>query len=719
MDEAPLRFLFGTVPDAVPTTPDECADLLDADRPGASDRVLELRATVAGQILGGEHPDVWRTAQRLLDAGLSREDALDQLVGAIVFDGESADPVAVLDRLPVPGPDALAAAFVELAREHGPVPIGELAVHMIARLDLHPDDAARLTDQAEERLHDDPDGPVVLLSPDLVVHVDALTAGIVLTHRLTAGERDGDRLDLLTDLAVFARTAAPTVDGAALTPDDDGGWVGPPGWLAAHRPGDLVAVRVAPDGAVSVEAVDDEPVAGPALLMATRTAYDEETEETGLPLAAEDLVLAVLVRDPAAFGRPRPPLVELAATTGLQHRDGEFAHEEASWIRGEAFGVQVRLADAVGTERAAQASAAYELLADPASGAPALREALELLEDPATLVGVVDELAGDESPERIAALVAAGDRLVAVAGSGGRAAVAEYVAAVAAERDGRVRDAEAHLRAASLAGRGWGLVEDRLAWYESDRGEAAAAYGRWSELELPDDDPDLAMVRRFAAATGPEPGRNAPCWCGSGRKYKQCHAGRPAVPPLPERVGWLHRKAVAYLERRGGTDGDVYDYAAVRDPDPVVALADPLTLDVVLHEGGWFGKFLAERGPLLPADEAELAAAWTEVDRAVHEVVEVRPDGLTVRDLAGGGVVEVAERTAGRELVTGAVVCGRAVPDGVGPGGVGPGGVGPGGAGRRFVGGLFRVPAGRGPELAEVLATRDGAALLAWVAAAG
>ena len=55
------------------------------------------------------------------------------------------------------------------------------------------------------------------------------------------------------------------------------------------------------------------------------------------------------------------------------------------------------------------------------------------------------------------------------------------------------------------------------------------------------------------------------------------------------------------------------------------ALSDPITLDLVLHEGGWFASFLAERGPLLPEDEALLATSWLLTDRSIYEVVSTRP----------------------------------------------------------------------------------------------
>ncbi|WP_211355138.1 SEC-C domain-containing protein [Blastococcus colisei] len=87
------------------------------------------------------------------------------------------------------------------------------------------------------------------------------------------------------------------------------------------------------------------------------------------------------------------------------------------------------------------------------------------------------------------------------------------------------------------------------------RGRAAAA-ARWHWLRLTaGDSVDLATVERFEAPADDSPtlGRNQPLWCGSGRKYKHCYLGHPAeLPPLPERVAWLRRKALACLERRGG-----------------------------------------------------------------------------------------------------------------------------------------------------------------------
>jgi hypothetical protein len=189
-----------------------------------------------------------------------------------------------------------------------------------------------------------------------------------------------------------------------------------------------------------------------------------------------------------------------------------------------------------------------------------------------------------------------------------------------------------------------------------------------------------------------------PCWCRSGRKFKHCHLGHQTPAPLPERVEWLYRKAVAYLQRAGGEPvDDVFELARCRAVDPddpealEEALADPLVTDVALHEAGWFERFLADRGPLLPEDEALLASAWLRAERSVYEVLATQPgEGITVRDLRTGDRLEVRERdrTLSEQAWVGALVCARAVPDG---------------ETNQFVGGLFAVAPGTESTLLHLL----------------
>ena len=183
------------------------------------------------------------------------------------------------------------------------------------------------------------------------------------------------------------------------------------------------------------------------------------------------------------------------------------------------------------------------------------------------------------------------------------------------------------------------------------------------------DDSLVEILEHFRRPPRTDIGRNQPCWCGSGRKYKQCHLRREQLP-LAERAAWLYQKAGIYLSD-GPWRVDVLDVARVRAqhwdvPDPLDAASqDPLVADAVLFEGGAFAEFLAERGGLLPDDERLLAEQWLLVERSLYEVDAVRAGkGFTVRDVRTGDRHDVREHTASRQLRPGTLICARIVPAG-------------------------------------------------------
>jgi len=705
-----------------PITEDERSALLGADRRDIGYRELPLYTAIANQILDGQPPQTWKTACRLLDSGMPRDEVLDELVDALepfvqraLYDQVSFDPdayAAALARLPRPDPAVVREAYFDVVREHVAIGVDELEERVVARLGLDLNDPVdeALLDDVDSELTEDPGAPLVMLAPDILVHAPTLAGDAVLTHRLSPAERAGGYLGLDTDLAGFLRCPDVRVAAGLLIVDDDPdgrvSWRGPVGWLADLPLDALLAVRASVDGEVTISVLDAEPAAPAELVELLRAVYEAELDETRLPVSAEDIVIGMLHRDRTAFAQPRPPLTELGAAAGLELRGHEFVHEAGVWERAIRFARYASLMDRLGTgQPAREAMEALDLLTGSADDAATLRRALDLLGDPSVLNAVTDELLGhDDDPDAVVALVALADRLIAAAGRTPRLATARWVAAVAAERDSRVLDAEAHLRAAGREA-AWAFTEDRLAWYESDRGDVAAALRRWQAIGAPADDLEVAALRPFAAASTRDLGRNQPCWCGSGRKFKQCHLGKPAQVPLPDRVGWLCRKSVSYLLRRGGTaELDLAMHAAVVDEDVDEILADQISLDVTLHEGGWFERFLTDRGPLLPADEALLAASWLLVERSVHEIVEVRQGvGATVRDLRTGERLDVTDRALSRSASVGTLLCTRVVPDGMG---------------HQIIGAVVVVAPGRERALLDLLDRRDGPALLAWVAAA-
>jgi hypothetical protein len=209
-----------------------------------------------------------------------------------------------------------------------------------------------------------------------------------------------------------------------------------------------------------------------------------------------------------------------------------------------------------------------------------------------------------------------------------------------------------------------------LARIASDRGDVERGLGLLRRAGVGPDYPLVALLEAHRAEPRRDLGRNEPCWCGSGRKYKKCHLGREQLA-LAERVNWLYEKAVQHTENAGWRDLLVevgYErYRHASDlPEAVDAgMADPLVMDVVLFEGGAFAEFLEVRGSLLPDDERLLAEQWLLVDRSVFEVEAVNPGAsITVRDVRNGDVHEVRERTASRQLKAGQLMCTRVVPAG-------------------------------------------------------
>jgi hypothetical protein len=241
--------------------------------------------------------------------------------------------------------------------------------------------------------------------------------------------------------------------------------------------------------------------------------------------------------------------------------------------------------------------------------------------------------------------------------------------AIAHERLGDVEEAEESFHAAESLDPSWPLTLISLARYASDRGDAGRGLSLLRRAGLPPDHELVQLLEHFQAGPRPDIGRNQPCWCGSGRKYKVCHLHREQLP-LAERAAWLYQKAGVDLHE-GPFAELLQETARARSahwesPNGFLqALEDGVVSDTVLFEGGAFGEFLARRGSLLPADEQLLAEQWLLVERSVHEVVSVRRGhGMTLRDVRTGDVQDVQERTASRQVKPGELYCGRVVPAG-------------------------------------------------------
>lgn len=528
-----------------------------------------------------------------------------------------------------------------------------------------------------------------------------LVDGLTLTRRVTAAELDAGRLELRHDLGplhMIDVDALPMADGDAVVelPSREelerasGPWAWlrlPAGALDGVGADQLVALRWS-EGVLSLDPVDGPLDAGSVseVLRETRTSlvaqvdrleiHDGEIVELG------DLVLAALARDAAAFRRPAPPLSELLPLAGLSSHGDFIAAGDFDWERWRghrhAVGELRRLQYVHDLDRddAALVSATLQLLRaavdqeqEPLAGPPA-QDALAALDRPRLLNAFLAETLR-ERPELPAHLPGFVDGLLPHAARRERAGplvlLAEHAIA-----EGRLVDAERHLRAAIDSDPDHPMALFDLARIASDRGDARRALGHLRRLDLPEDDGFVAMMARYAQ-TGPmSAGRNDPCPCGSGRKYKVCCAERDGWP-LTERVPWLLHKLRWMVATGTGfaTSLELAELVAADPDDPEavfeLAVSNPFVHDLGLFEGGWLETFLEERGVLLPADELELARSWVGLPRRLFEVTALRGErGLQVTDLRSGDRVEVRELLGRHQVTVGTSVLARLLPDGDG-----------------------------------------------------
>jgi hypothetical protein len=727
--------------------------------PNAPARELRMsfRTVALTQALQDKPPATWKTFERLHDLGLHREQIYTQIVMVLgthmseaVDSGTKFDVgsyVAGLEMLPLPTGSEVAARLVEVVRSDQGISADDHFEAVVAS--FAPANGEELETIVDRMLDELVEGPVHWLTGDRTVYVPDLVAPAIFTHRYNESEAELGVLTAGFDLGAFSRFDVLELDDGTEVDQfsvefSHLAWRGPDGWLDQFEPGELLAVSVEPIDSddplfepsrakLAIRTVKAEPEIPLELTDSVRAVYHSLTAESGLPVTGDELAWALLFDRTGVFEQVQASLDELCAAAGLQRRAGQVAHDEATWRRDLLRDRATRIYDMLDDhESKSRARNALGVLDDPDASDTDVQTALDECAQSETLDALADVLFGHylalsdrdervtpDAPGRLFELVA---RAVAVARRPRQVGAAHYLAAVLYERCADPETAEEHLGLSLVAEPGLVSAIERLGWYRFDRGDAAGAMRRWRDL-VPV--PEAARtIQSFLAPTSNDPklGRNDPCWCGSGRKFKQCHQGSTALPALPDRVGWLCRKATTWLEHgTGDIRRTVVELTACRvtgDADIEVwqlpdlddgnlysrfqeAADDPIVFDAALHEGGLFRLFLRDRGPLLPDDEQLLAASWLTVDRSVHEVVGVDPGvSLELRDLATAEVAQVRERSASLQLKVGDRICARVVPDG---------------ASNQLIGGMFPVSTGTEETVLDLCERGDAHELCAWV----
>lgn len=474
---------------------------------------------------------------------------------------------------------------------------------------------------------------------------DELVRGLRFAHHITQGELVSGWLEVVPDfaaIAAFAHSATlatgeqvEVVELAAdeVAPNQLSRLVvrGPDGWLDGGTAGAIVVLALeGKELSVTWAPPLHEVEIDRSPIIAT---YEQLGDGNPVPLL--DLVLHLVIDHRDLFEADEPvPLRDLLLASGLDV-DGTTVVRASVRTGG-------REPDPVGQPGVGIASAlgAERLLASALAAATdgtVEADAVDALADPDAVATVAEQLIGGAlvPVTQLATLV---ERLDAAAGPAGRTGVA-FLQARLAEWQGDTAAHEAALGPVVASGQQPAALVD-AAWFAADRGDARAALALLRSAHVPADDPDLQLLARYTA-TGPRwVGRNDPCWCGSGRKHKQCCIQLNGHD-LESRVPWLHAKAVMFLQRppqRTLLLSVATASAGLSSPDEaparvIAAACDAAVAELCLFEGGAFAGFVEQRGALLPDDERALAESWATTR---HRVWEVTGGGTGLRDEASG-----------------------------------------------------------------------------------
>jgi hypothetical protein len=610
-----------------------------------------------------------------------------------------------------PGP--LVEAACDVLRTLGPLDAATLATHIDPALfsdDVRPHERAEELD-----LHLMDSDRVCELPGGRLAEADTLLSGLVLTHRLSEREVSLGGVDIEPDLGPllgFDRDGFELV-GEGRTeivyPEDlgergedvpvNGSLFGPPGWLRSFGTGDLVAFRRR-GGTLEVSAADPDAERTKEAVAALRASWGSWRAESTIVFAVS-CVFTILDASPEVLRSHVLPLSEIAREAGLSFDvdrlvDPLDQEEQVSEGLARIYGLEECCTEALA------ACSGFALVIRDGAEPPAetCRGFADLLAHGSVASVFCDLHLGPHAKERglVESFV---DTVGRHARGRGRAAV-RFVESIVADVDGDAVEAERLSVAALSEDREYEPALLALAGFAEDRGDVTRAISYFSRLEGFE-----ARIERLRPLAEPKhrAGRNDPCPCGSGRKYKVCCATTTGAT-LGERAPWLYERAAKWAlgpTRRGLTRALARERAGGEDPgDPAPDLA---SLEFALFEEGLLEAYLDGRAALLPADELDLGRRWVGTPRTVWEVASVRPGrDLELIDMSSGDRVTAVDVAVSRALHVDDWLWARVVTDGTR---------------NIIVGGPTLVPMRARQSLLELMdSAPDGFEMASWLAAA-
>ncbi len=530
-------------------------------------------------------------------------------------------------------------------------------------------------------------GPLMTIG-ELVADLIWLSERLVFTHRITEAEIESGELALDADLAVLARIS--TVEGGPHTSTGEpirycemrepgaglGGtgllrrsWIGPPGWLDRFAANSIIQVSM-DQGLVHlwpapvVPATEGTTDPGQAMELAAAVDEAMETSRGGdaVPVFVEELQVGGMLADWYEPKAGSVPFGEVLESAGLE-MSSAWVGRPGGW---EAFAIlqqrvivvsrHMRHIEGGDTRPIDDFFTAFRTWKSDETVAPEPRALSRLGRSAEAALCVEEEMLNvDPTGADLNRFLLASERP-----KGALAAALDTLRALATDLAGNGAEAEALLATAVMAAPEWYPALEGQAFFLDLRGRAQEAANVFQRTRMANDE-ELAMTRRRATAGAAIAGRNDPCPCGSGRKFKQCHSGKNALPP-DMRVTWLLDKARGHLTRLGPltlTD----DLLAHRSGMPHANL---IAIDLALFDRGALAAFLAARSEILPAEDVALLTSWVRGHHAsVFRVTDFDGEGnLVLTDQATAKDFTVNRTRAFNVVAKGDVAWCRLLPDG-------------------------------------------------------
>ncbi len=506
--------------------------------------------------------------------------------------------------------------------------------------------------------------------------------GRVFVHRLRAEEIQGNYLTITDGLAI-AETGLEELDWlfSGQVPYTEASsserWEGRPGWLADFSPGDLCAItRV--DGDLSISPIGAAEVGDGIRELEVMTQWLTELSP-GVGGYPATWLYDWLTYDRQIFTQPVLPFSELMEAVGFEEREGCYGLAGEPWVppyikrRAEQLDDIIKSFDLDRTCREklevvmnawwAQNSSSIgretEVEVDYREAASSLSHSFVAAAFEACL-DESDALAyNDEYPLFLAALSAT---------SGRASAASDYLLGRhMILREGRTLDGVEAYKRAVRADDKYPLAQDALAEIEFYEGRFEEGTRRLQRSGMRSSELQ-SLAPQQDAATSYQAGRNDPCPCGSGRKFKTCHAGRPATEAISARKR-LNAKVQRFLFEEEQTNRIRELRMTVFGQDDRSGISNysdlEFTLDLACHEGAMFAEFIDTYGVLLADDEFTLAEARVRTRRDLYEVVGVDVgQTITMRNVRDGEAIVVQERTASQNVRDGEYLLARLLIDG-------------------------------------------------------